>query len=117
MAAQRAAAGQRMPGSSESSLSQPYEDARSRGYTPETVASLLDFDTPFASPVSPTRVPWQPSPSPLSEDTTHVGGPSGADVAHGQALADMQPDLWVSMGAFSNRQPNGDTGKHLKICP
>ena len=40
-----------IPGSRTSSMA--YEDAVSRGFTPETTASLLDFDTPFASPTSP----------------------------------------------------------------
>ena len=30
-----------------------YEDVLSNGFTPETRASLLDFDTPMASPTSP----------------------------------------------------------------
>ena len=30
-----------------------YEDAVSQGFTPDATASLLDFDTPFASPTSP----------------------------------------------------------------
>lgn len=40
-----------IPGSRASSLA--YEDAVSQGFTPDTTASLLDFDTPFASPTSP----------------------------------------------------------------
>jgi len=40
-----------IPGSRASSVA--YEDAVSHGFTPETTASLLDFDTPFASPTSP----------------------------------------------------------------
>ena len=40
-----------IPGSRASSVA--YEDAASRSFTPETAASLLDFDTPFASPTSP----------------------------------------------------------------
>ncbi|CAL8466179.1 g5715 [Coccomyxa elongata] len=84
----RASPEQRMPGSSESSLSQPYEDARSRAYTPET-GSLLDFDTPFASPVSPPRAPWRPTPSPLAGDTTHAEGIAGG-AAHGGESSTQQ---------------------------
>ena len=40
-----------IPGSGASSVA--YEDAISQGFTPEAHASLLDFDTPFASPTSP----------------------------------------------------------------
>lgn len=93
----RASPEQRMPGSSESSLSQPYEDARSRAYTPET-GSLLDFDTPFASPVSPPRAPWRPTPSPLAEDTTHVEG-IVAGSSHAEESSTQQ---WTTLenGAF-----------------
>ena len=38
-----------------------YEDAASRGFTPETAASLLDFDTPFASPTSPVAQQVRPT--------------------------------------------------------
>ena len=102
-----ASPGERMPGSSESSLSQPYEDARSRAYTPET-GSLLDFDTPFASPVSPQRGPWRPTPSPLSEDTTHDGGPISGP-PHGEETRAQQADPWAML-------ENGAIGAHLLLC-
>lgn len=38
---------------SRTSSAAAYEDALSHGFTPETTASLLDFDTPMASPTSP----------------------------------------------------------------
>ena len=38
---------------SRASSAAAYEDALSHGFTPETTASLLDFDTPMASPTSP----------------------------------------------------------------
>ena len=48
-----------IPGSRASSVA--YEDAASRGFTPETTASLLDFDTPFASPMSPNAQQVRPA--------------------------------------------------------
>jgi hypothetical protein len=67
------------PGSRESSLSLLYEDARSQGFTPDTGGSLLDFETPLGSPMSPVRGKdlWRPTPSPLQADgsaTAQSGG-------------------------------------------
>lgn len=89
------------PGSSESSLSQPYEDARSRPYTPKTAASLLDFDSPSISPGSPARANWQPTLSPLADVTRDAGG-----IASGES-AGSETERWASM------EP--DTGEHL-LC-
>lgn len=91
------------PGSSESSLSQPYEDARSRPYTPKTAASLLDFDSPSNSPGSPARANWQPTLSPLADVTTYAGG-----IASGES-AGSETERWASM------EP--DTGEHLDKMP
>lgn len=99
----RASPEQRMPGSSESSLSQPYEDARSRAYTPET-GSLLDFDTPFASPVSPPRATWRPTPSPLAGDATRAEG-IAAEAPHG---GESSPQQWAML-------ENGAVGAHLLL--
>lgn len=102
LAVARPAVDHHFPGSSESSLSQPYEDARSRSYTPKTAASLLDFDSPSNSPGSPARANWQPTLSPLADVTTDAGG-----IATGESSG-LETERWASM------EP--DAGEHLNKC-
>ncbi|EIE21249.1 hypothetical protein COCSUDRAFT_57152 [Coccomyxa subellipsoidea C-169] len=97
---------QRIPGSSESSLSQPYEDARSRIYTPETATSLLDFDSPSNSPASPAHATWQPVLSPLADDSMHGGGNASGQVQDGDSGGSV-PERWASMEPDIGERLNG----------